>query len=834
MNTRLHHDGSVDISVGKSRKETSWKQQRMLWSELAAKLCHAHRTAELYNDYVKAKKDRQDEIKDVGGFVGGVIVGGRRKAGSVLSRRLLTLDLDYASTTFWEDFTMLYGCAAVMYTTHKHSPTAPRMRLVIPLDRDVAPDEYEAISRKVAGNLGIELFDPTTFQPERLMYWPSAAKDGEFLSEVQDGTWLSANSVLSEYVRWQDASQWPVSARVSELVLRGMTKQGDPLEKPGTIGAFCRVYSMTEALEVFLADVYAPCDVEGRYSFIGGSTSGGLVVYEDKFAYSHHGTDPTSGKLCNAFDLVRLHLFGLKDEDAGANVPNNKKPSYLAMLDLAHKDSRVKMQILAESTEEARREFGSLVIGEDGVIGNSEDVDPDFDDNWMDKLDVDRKGNVAGTIDNIVIILENDPHFRGRIAFDDFEKCEVAVKDLPWRGVTWNSRRITDKDDANIRHYLEKVYGVSSSNKVQDAMLVWAQKTMFHPIKDYLNSLVWDGEERLETMLIDYLGAEDCEYTRAVTRKTFVAAVARVFRPGIKFDTILTPVGPQGSKKSSLVDRMGGKWYSDSFSFHTLSRNESKALEQIQGVWLVEVPEMSGMAKAEVESVKHFVSKREDRFRVAYGRKTENFPRQCVFIGNSNNLDFLKDPTGNRRFWPVPIGVQEKKYDVLKDLTEDVRSQLWAEAVHLFEQGEKLYLEGSVLEQAVAVQLAHTERHPWMDVIQEYLDTLIPQQHIWNEWDKYQRYSWYNVPGEKAASGYPEDSLTHRCRVCVQEIWYEALGQRNNMLDERSAKSIRKCMSMIEGWDEEKEARRFGAYGLQRKGYFRIESPVLNLSKITE
>ena len=154
--------------------------------------------------------------------------------------------------------------------------------------------------------------------------------------------------------------------------------------------------------------------------------------------------------------------------------------------------------------------------------------------------------------------------------------------------------------------------------------------------------------------------------------------------------------------------------------------------------------------------------------------------------------------------------------------------------MHLFEQGEKLYLEGSVLEQAVAVQLAHTERHPWMDVIQEYLDTLIPQPRIWNEWDKYQRYSWYNVPGEKAASRYTDDSLTHRCRVCVQEIWYEALGQRTSMLDERSAKSIRKCMSMLEGWDEEKEPKRFGIYGLQRKGYFRVESPVLNLSKITE
>ena len=173
MSKNLIHDGSLDIATGRSRKEISWKNREMLWSELADKLANTHFTAETHAEYMAAKKPRQDEIKDIGGFVGGYITGGRRKSGSILHRQLLTLDIDFCKGDFLGDLELMYGNAFIVYSTHKHDAGSPRLRLLMPLSRPVLADEYEAIARRVAGDLDIEIFDPTTFQPERLMYWPS-------------------------------------------------------------------------------------------------------------------------------------------------------------------------------------------------------------------------------------------------------------------------------------------------------------------------------------------------------------------------------------------------------------------------------------------------------------------------------------------------------------------------------------------------------------------------------------------------------------------------------------------------------------------------------------
>lgn len=823
------HDGTLDLAVGKSRNETSWKNQQITWSAFTQRLSATHRTAETHAEYIGAKKGRQDEIKDIGGYVGGIISGGRRLKRSILTRQLVTLDIDFGNSGFWDDFTMMYSNAACVYSTHKHSAASPRLRLIMPLDRPVQPDEYQAIARKIAGTLDIELFDPTTFQPERLMYWPSTSKDGLYEYKVQDGSWLCADEILASYVDWRDSSDWPVSEKASKSVLRNIAKQGDPLEKTGVVGAFCRTYSITDVIETYLSDVYDACDVEGRYTYKEGSTAGGLVVYDDKFTYSHHGTDPTSLTLCNAFDLVRMHLYGLRDEDAKEGTPSNKLPSYLAMLDLCRNDSKVRNLLVTERTEEARRDFGLLLLEagevEGSLLPSTELVEPEAEevDGWQEKLECDRKGNIQGTINNILTILENDKYFKGRLAFDDFEKCEVAVKDLPWRKISRATRRLIDRDDANIRHYLEKAYGISHVSKTVDAMAVWAQKTSFHPVKDYLNGLTWDGVPRLDSLLIDYQGAEDNLYTRTVTRKTFVAAVARIFQPGIKFDTILTMIGEQGLKKSTLIKLMGREWYSESFSFNDLKNNQTRALEQIQGAWIIEIPEMSGMAKAEIEIIKHFVSKTEDRFRVAYGRRTENFARQGIFIGSTNSYDFLKDPTGNRRFWPVAVYVNEPTKQISEQLNSEEVGQIWAEAVRLYKTGETLYLDKTVEKLAKQVQADHTEQHPWTSIVLEYLDTKLPKD--WYEMDRYDRFLW--LQDQKRIE---EEGVQYRGKVCILEIWYEALGKRD-LIDVRSANTIRNILTMAKGWKEIQKVVKIRSYGSQRKSYERIETPYLTIKK---
>ena len=798
------NDGPFDIATGKSRKEVHWRNRETTWSAFVRKISETHRTAETLSEYMGFKKTLQDERKDIGGFVGGYVNNGRRKAENITHRQLITLDIDFATGQgqTWDDFTMLYDNAAAVYSTHKHMPESPRLRLILPLDRPVSTDEYIAIARRIAGDLDINTFDDTTYEPSRLMYWPSTSKDGEYMFEYQDGPWLCADKVLSSYKNWQDASEWPVSDRAGEVLQREIKKQGDPLEKPGVVGAFCREYNIHEAIETFLGEQYDPCDIEDRYTYKEGSTAAGLVVYDDKYAFSHHGTDPASGKLCNAFDLVRLHLYGLKDEDVREGTPSNKLPSFMAMVDCATKDGKVRKRLGTERLLEIKGDFATEYKSEEG--------EEESDTDWLELMDTDKKGNYKNTIDNIRIVLDNDPRIKKKLALNKFEQREVALGDLPWRKVGAKDYYLADKDDAGIRHYLEKAYELTGIQKVQDAVALTVDKNAFHPVRDYLNSAVWDGEERIESLLIDYLGAEDSEYVKAVTRKMLVAAVSRIFRPGCKFDYVLVLVGDQGKGKSTIIKKLGGNWYSDSFG--TVQGKE--AFEQIQGVWLLEMAELAGLKKAEMETIKHFISKGEDRYRVAYGRRIDNFPRQCVFFATTNNKDFLRDPTGNRRFWPVNIDESSPAKSVFKDLDQYEVDQIWAEAVNLFKAGETLYLTPELEQMAYAKQAEHSETDDRTGIITGYLDTLLPTN--WEGLDYFQRRSF--MDGDDLS----EKGTIQRQRICVAELWVELFGKQKADMNKYNTKDLHTIMRSIEGWEEYKFPVIVKGYGRQRV-YKRVE-----------
>lgn len=224
------------------------------------KLAQPNYTGETVAEYRKMSKDKQDNIKDTGGFVGGKLKDGIRKNANVEYRSVLVMDMDYAQLDTWETIIMFHGCALCICGTHKHTPEAPRYRLVVPLSRNVSPDEYMAIAHMFAYDIDIEQFDDTTFEPARLMYWGSTSSDGEHVFKSQDGPWLNADEVLAKYEDWKDASSWPVSSRVGKQHKKLADKQGDPLTKKGTVGAFCRAYTIPEVIEAHLADVYAPCD----------------------------------------------------------------------------------------------------------------------------------------------------------------------------------------------------------------------------------------------------------------------------------------------------------------------------------------------------------------------------------------------------------------------------------------------------------------------------------------------------------------------------------------------------------------------------------------------
>jgi putative DNA primase/helicase len=362
----------MKIAVGNSRMDKKWKNKDISWEDFCARVKTTQRTTETVEEYRKLKRGQQDDIKDVGGFVGGHLKGGRRKKGNVLCRSLLTLDMDYGRPDIWEQISMLFDFKCCVYSTHKHTPENPRLRLIVPLAREISEEEYAAVGRMVAKEIGIDLFDDTTYEAHRLMYWPSTSSNGEFVYEEQDGELLDPDVYLSKYQNWRDTSTWPVSSRQSEVINRSLKEQADPLLKEGVVGTFCRAYSVREAIEKFLGAVYAPSTMEGRYDYIPADSSAGVIIYDDKFAYSHHATDPASGLLLNAFDLVRIHKFGSLDDKASTTTAPGKMPSFVAMCEFAIKDERVKAEFSKERQAQAEEEFS--------------------DEDWQTALELDKQG----------------------------------------------------------------------------------------------------------------------------------------------------------------------------------------------------------------------------------------------------------------------------------------------------------------------------------------------------------------------------------------------------------------------------------------------------------
>lgn len=800
-------DTNIIIATGRNRSARSWKSQKMTWSALAKKLAEPTVTNETAAEYVKMPKDEKGRRKDVGGFVGGYIPNnGRRIREEVKERYLITLDADSPSEDFISNLDLELGdMEYVLYSTHSHTPDNPRYRVIIPTDRVMTPDEYQAVSRRIADDIGIESFDSSTHQAERLMYWPSCPKDVDYVYQHNEGKLISVDTYLSTYRDWRDTSLWPTSSKEAQIRLDAAKKQGNPLEKKGLLGAFCRSYSITEAIHKFLPNVYAPTQHEDRYTYTEGSSVAGLVIYDnDTFAYSNHATDPISGKLVNAFDLVRIHLFGAEDADVDPSTKVTDLPSYKAMLDFVNKDGAA--PVLLDKERAADMEFDDIT---------------DEEEDFLEKLKRDRRGTPESDVFNCLIVLKYDPALKGKIRLDEFAHRLVVIDDLPWRGKD-EAPYWTDTDDACLRNYFATKYLIKGKGIIDDALQEVTQANKFHPVREYLTGLTWDGECRVDTLFIDYIGAEDTEYIRAVTRKWMCGAVARVMVPGIKFDTAIVLYGAQGLGKSLILERLGRKWFNNSL----VDIKTKDALEQIQGSWINELAELAPTYKNDNEIVKAFISRTSDRFRSPYGRRTEEYPRQCVFAGSTNNLMFLKDRTGNRRFWPI-TGDKDRKTKNAWDITQDDIDQLWAEAYYYWSNGESLVLEGDLEEEALRIQLSHTEGGELVGLIEEYLEMLLPEN--WESLDIFDRRDYIRNYGDDDHCG-----SVQRERVCALEIWCEVMeGDRKN-LQNAKAREITDILQAMRGWSPYTKGTgkaRFGRlYGPQR-AFVREGTDLLSIYK---
>ena len=816
------HMRKLSFCFGSSRHAATWRPGEMLLDELLEKLNSPIRTPETSAQYHKMKKGERDGIKDKGGFVAGKLKGVRRKKTEVLSRSMITLDGDRLSPEFFEEYEKKHNCLSIVYTTHTHLPDAPRARLLMPLRRDVKPEEYNAIARYLAEEIGMERIDPCSFAVNQMMYWPTCSSDGEYICRVYEGDWLDPDAYLAAHPGWQDCTSLPIAPSEQAAMDRQRKKQEDPLTKEGIVGVFCRAYSIQAVMEKFLSDVYEPSAVEGRYDYIPGEGSSGVVVYDDKFAYSHHATDPAGGKLLNAFDLVRVHRFSDEDGKGGKDGKDEKK-SFKAMMEFAAADETVQELGLAERRERASEEFKKLPddtkLSEDmkRVKGYDDVKDDDVkdgnvkDDSWKKRLVRQKRSTqLENSLFNIKLIMQNDPYMKS-IVFNQLADGLEIKGPVPWKhsGKFWR-----DADDAQLISYVDDNYGSFSQRNYDVAVTKVADDRSYHPIREYFASLPpWDGVKRVETLLIDYLGAQDNPYVRAVTKKSLCAAYMRVHNPGIKFDYIIVLNGAQGIGKSTLIAKLGMEWFSDSLSLSDM--NDKTAAEKLQGYWILEIGEMAGMKKADIEKVKAFVSRQDDKYRASFGRRVTPHLRQCIFFGTTNSENgYLRDTTGNRRFWSVQVS-GSGKYTAW-ELTEETVHQIWAETAVLAQAGEKLYLSPEMEDYAKDEQREAMELDEREGLVYEYLEMLLPYD--WSNMDVCHRREYIREPND------PTRKVgTHkRSKVSNIEIWCECFGKPKEEMKPRDSYAIASIMAHLKGWKRVAEKKRIPIYGEQRL-YSRIE-----------
>lgn len=774
---------NLAIAYGDNRQAKIWVNKIITFDELKERLKVTIRTSESAEEYAKFNKAKRDAVKDHGGFVAGALKGGRRKVDTVELRSMVALDGDRIDKAFLENYEANAPYTSLLYTTHSSTDDDPRVRLVYPLTRDVTPEEFVAVSRYLAQMLGIDYFDECSYLPNQLMYWPSTPSNGSFVFLDVEKEWLDPDEVLAAHPEWTDPTRLPTSSRESRANTAASAKVQDPLDKEGAVGFFNRAFfPIGRAIEKYLSDVYESTDNENRWHYIQSSSMAGVEIIEGgKFVYSHHAKDPAYLKLCNAFDLVRIHKFG--DDDV--------KKSFNAMCELAMQDDEVKRIAMEEKLAQAEADFKAS------------------DGDWMTRLKYQpRSGQLENSVYNLNLILNNDPDF-ANFAFNELANRIQITGPLPWErpegNMFWR-----DADTAQLKSIIDIRYLPFSSRNHDVAFTKVADDRHFHPVRDYLDSLPeWDGIERVDDLFIRYLQADDTPYVRAVTRKTFAAAVARVYVPGIKFDCVPVLDGDQGIGKSTIVkDLVTSEYYSETLSLTDM--DDKSGAEKLQGFWAVEIGELAGMKKADIEKVKAFLSTCDDKYRPSYGKVVESHPRQCIIIATVNGeRGYLRDITGNRRFWIIKL--HQKKQKKTWDFTPEYRAQFWAEAKDIWKSGEKLYLEGDLLEAAEEAQQSAMEVDERLGMVEEYLNTRLPDD--WAEMDLFQRRNFL----QGSEFGMPErKGAVLRTEVSNAEIWCECYGKSLQELKPTDSYSIAALMAQIPGWKRTTSIKRQPIYGRQR------------------
>lgn len=856
---------SVRIAEGRSGHLAKCKNRELAWASFCKRLAGPPRSRESLKRYLMLPKEEQDRLKGSDGWVvGGPIENGWRCKANARYRDIITIDCD--AITEHTLFEILNGFAKicrfefVLHSTRKHTERNPRVRLFILLAEPMPADLYEPLTRILAKMIDSTLdgIDDVSFEAPQLMYWPTLCADSEYILHHNPGVPVDAHEVLESYpLDWHNFANLPYSELRSEA-RRKADKSENPLGKKGIIGAFCRAYDVETAIAEFLPGVYIPGDNssgETRYTFAEGSVANGAIVYDDGlFLYSHNHTDPIGHQNVNAFDLVRIHKFGHEDEGKPNDTPVSKLPSFKAMKEWCQEQPSVTAQLVEERYDLAAM-FDDLPDGERQaeVADEEDDVDDKVADllgkvvvsdvpdqrrrkkpkkpkkGWAAReLELDAQGQIKQTLYNAATLIANDPRLWGVIGYNAFSGKITARRSIlsnlsavppiyvddEENGAPWE-----DLFDYSVRCVLEAPAGAgkagwsykTSDRDVKQAIRLVSERWSFHPIKEYYESLTWDGEQRVERLWIDYLGLPDTPYARETARLFMIACVARIYCPGHKWDHVPIISGPQGIRKSSFLKYLFGDGWAGELTVEMASSKDS--VEQMLGKQCLELPELDNMRRSEVTRVKSFITLTVDRVRLSYDARMKEFARQCVFVGTSNEDEYLMDRTGNRRFWPLPSAVDMIDTDRLANN----RDQLWAEAYRLWREMCREYdwrrlplmLKGKALREAERLQdmaLEEDSTEATSATIEAWLDTPVPLSKLY--------------PSDDPADDFDEenDPLALRVRTCPREAYCEALGfslseiTRNKALETSAGFAL----ATVKAWRKTGNRHRFPLYGRAR------------------
>jgi len=760
MPSSKHDLLTLHWSEGSGRNLAKNKNYAGHWATFKKKFASPLVTPEKRKAFDKLSKEAQDDLKKMAGWISGATFDGHwRNKKNLRDRDLMTLDIDYPFDGIIEMIDAgvfpVSHFVGLWHSSRRHTPDKPRIRGFFPLSRAVTADEYVAITRHFAYLIDktMRTVDKVTFRPVQMMFLPTCSKDDRphYYYHVQDGAGtevLDVDAFLDEieevHGSWKDISKLPHHPDEGDSEFRQRAEKAeDPLEKRGPVGDFCRAYPDIEvAMEKFIPGFYTPGDEHSgnpRYSYRDATSSNGAIIYEGKFLYSFHGTDPCAEQLVNAFDLIRIHLFGEEDKDKDFEKVSDR-PSYKKMIEFIKDDPGYRKAVAArkyaglesfadieedESDEEETDDHDDPVeegdqpdaTGEpdgraeweaafDGIEPEEPaDEEPEKErvapkrkfikppKGWFTKLlETNQDGNLVASLSNIKLILQFDKRFWGKIGFNEFTQrtvllgtidfglkgmkplvCKDPINGDPWQDHMDNALHVVFESPRG-----DEIPGYGVRVAVGDIRMAVdnvARTNGFHPIREYLTSLKWDGVPRAERLFIDYLGEADTPYAREVARMFLTAACYRVMTPGFKWDNMLIIQGGQGTRKSTFVNRLAGRaWFGE---LHARLDDFGRIAEQIGGAWLLEMPELAGFTKTDANHLKSFSRKVKDNWRMAYMQHIAELPRQFALVGTTNQDKVLKDDTGNRTYLMLRVHVNRIDTDKL----ERERDQIWAEAM---------------------------------------------------------------------------------------------------------------------------------------------------------